>query len=244
MPGPDFTIPPEYYGYYVISAIVLATVWCFFGFRIFRFVLGVMGFILGAAAAGAIAFEFSEGREMIAIGAAILGGILGAGIMFVLYILGVFVIGAVLGGLVAFSAFTYVGEDPDILITLITAFVVGVVAMFLKRFMIILATSLSGAWIVVTGFTYYLKSGFNPLEPGSVLSMGEDQLYRFLIVWLGLFVAGFTVQYITVPKDYVLLEDEVEEEGSAAAERSNEPQEPTIHPPAGAEPDGEESPLK
>lgn len=241
MPGFDFTIPPEYYGYYVISVIVLATVWCFFGYRIFRFVLGLVGFIVGAGAAGAIGFEFSEGHELIAIGAAILGGILGAGILFVLYILGVFAIGAVLGGLIAFSVFTYINTDPDVLIILASAFVFGVIAMFLKRFMIILATSLTGAFAVVSGFTYFLKSGFNPIDLASYLNMGEDQLYRFLLVLLALAVAGFVVQYISTPKDYVLLEDEVEDSTKPPVD---DPKEPKVHAQAEPASDAEESPIK
>lgn len=211
MPEFDFSIPSEYYSYYVMSGIVLAAVWCFFGYKIFRFVLGILGFIVGALAAGAIGYEFSEGNEMIAIASAIVGGILGAGVMFVLYLLGVFVIGAVLGALIALSVLTFLGREPEYLTIIITAAVTGAIALFIKRFMIILATSFTGAWAVVTGFTFFVKDKFDPLDPKSVFSMGEDPVYRFLMVWFGLSVAGFTVQYITSVKDYKP-EPEAEEE--------------------------------
>lgn len=225
----NFTIPPEYYSYYVISAIIIAAVWCFFGYRVFRFALGIIGFILGAGAAGAIGYEFSEGNELIAIGAAALGGILGAGAMFVLYILGVFAIGAALGALLAVSAYTYLGQEAGFIAIIATAFVAGVIAMFLKRFMIILATSFTGAWAMVSGVTYFIKANFNPLDPTSVFDMGEDQVYRFLIVWFALFVAGFIIQYLNCPKEYILLEDEVEEGEKPAPVMERE--EPLRHSP-------------
>ena len=232
MPELDFPIPPQYYSYYVISGIVLATVWCFFGYRIFRFVLGLLGFILGAVAAGAIGYELSEGREIIAIASAIVGGLLGAGVMFVLYILGVFVIGAVLGALIALSVFAHLKQEPEYLTIIITAAVTGVIAVFIKRFMIILATSFTGAWAVVTGFTYFLKESFDPFEPRSVFSMGEDQVYRFLIVWFGLSVAGFTVQYITSAADYKPESEDEEDESDSESEYKEviELDEPYINP--------------
>lgn len=226
----DFQIPPEYYRYYVMTGIVLAAVWCFFGYRIFRFVLGLLGFILGAVAAGAIGYELSEGRELIAIASAVVGGLLGAGVMFVLYLLGVFLIGAVLGAIIALSVFYYLSQDPEYLTIIITAAVTGIIAVFIKRFMIILATSFTGAWAVVTGFTYFLKDGFDPFEPRSVFSMGEDQIYRFLIVWFGLSVAGFTVQYITSAKDYKPEPEAEEEESESEDKEVIELDEPYIHP--------------
>ena len=219
MPDFNFTIPSQYYPYYVISGIVLASVWCFFGYRIFRFVLGVGGFITGALVAGVIGYEFSEGRELYTIGAAILGGLLGAGLMFGLYLLGVFAIGALMGAFIAYTVFLYMSIEPDTMTLLITAVVTGIVAVFIKRFMIVLATSFTGAWAIVSGFTYFLKSNFNPLEPESVLSFSEDQMYRFLIVWFGIAVAGFTVQYILIPKDY---ESEDEYEGTDGEDNEKE----------------------
>ncbi len=197
MPDIDFTIPLEYYGYFISAGIAFGVVWCFFGYRIFRFLLGILGFILGALSAGALGFELSEGREVIAIVAAVVGGLLGAGIMFALYIVGVFIIGAALGVLTAFSATAYLNETPDHAIIIIAAVIGGIVSIILKRFMIILATSLSGAWVVVTGLSYYVKTNFDPFQPDSVFRLGEDEIYRILIVWLALAVSGFAVQYIT-----------------------------------------------
>jgi len=200
MPDIDFSIPSEYYRYYIVSGIALGAFWCFIGYRLFRFLLGLLGFILGAVAGGALGFELSEGREVIAIIAAIAGGLLGAGIMFALYIVGVFIVGAALGALGAVSVMAYLNETPDHTIIIIAAIVGGILAIIFKRFMIILATSLTGAWAVVTGLAYFVKKDFDPFEPDSILELGENEIYRILIVWLALAVAGFTVQYITSAK--------------------------------------------
>ena len=117
--------------------------------------------------------------------------------MFALYIVGVFIIGAALGVLTAFSVMAYLNETPDHSIIIIAAVIGGIVSIILKRFMIILGTSLSGAWVVVTGLSYYVKTNFDPFQHDSVFRLGEDEIYRILIVWLALAVSGFTVQYIT-----------------------------------------------
>jgi len=242
MPELDFTIPPEYYSYYIASGIVLATVWCFFGYKIFRFVLGLSGFIFGAVAAGAVGYELSEGRELIAIASAIVGGLLGAGIMFVLYILGVFFIGAALGVLISLSVFTYLEQDPQYITIIISAIVTGVIALFIKRFMIILATSFTGAWVVVTGFTYFFEENFNPFDPSSVFNFGEAQIYRFLIIWFGLSIAGFTVQYIISAKEYTPEPESIPDETESESDENEiiDLDEPYIPPTSGSPSDREE----
>ncbi len=202
MPEMDFSIPSQYYHQSIAISIALGAIWCFFGYKIFRFVLGLLGFISGALAAGAIGYELSEGREIIAIGAAVVGGLLGAGIMFVLYILGVFVIGALSGALIALAVFSYLNQEPEYITVIVSAFVAGIVAVFIKRFMIILATSLSGAWAVITGFAYFIENNFDPFHPDTILELTENEVYRILIIWFAMSVAGFTIQYITSVKDY------------------------------------------
>ena len=230
MPDIDFSIPQEYYHYYIISGLTLGAFWCFFGYSIFRFTLVLLGFISGAVVGGALGFELSEGSEVIAIGAAIAGGLLGAGNMFALYLLGVFVIGAALGALLSFSSMTYLSQSPDNTITIIAAVVGGVIAVIFKRFMIILATSLTGAWAVVTGLAYFVKNNFDPFKPDSVFELGENEVYRILIVWLAIAVAGFTVQYIISAK-----KEEIDEESEPESE-------PGTHEPETAETPGTDKP--
>ena len=79
------------------AAIVLlvgGVVACFFGYRLFRIVLALFGFILGALAASSI-FGMSDTGPMI--GAAVAGGLVGAAILIGAYFVGVALVGAALG---------------------------------------------------------------------------------------------------------------------------------------------------
>ena len=67
---------------------------CFFGYRLFRTVLAVFGFILGALAASSV-WGVSDTWPMLA--AAAVGGLIGAGVMFAAYFVGVALVGAALG---------------------------------------------------------------------------------------------------------------------------------------------------
>src|SRR5688500_15555742 len=83
------------------AAVVLllgGIVACFFGYRLFRIVLAIFGFIVGALVASSI-FGASDTGPMIA--AAIVGGLAGAGILIAAYFVGVAIVGAVLGALIA-----------------------------------------------------------------------------------------------------------------------------------------------
>src|SRR5690242_19396738 len=71
---------------------------CFFGYRLFRVVLALFGFILGALAASSIMAASNESAMLIA---AAVGGVIGAGILYAAYFIGVTLVGAGLGALVA-----------------------------------------------------------------------------------------------------------------------------------------------
>ena len=82
---------------------------CFFGYRLFRVVLAISGFILGALLASSI-FGMSDTGPMII--AALIGGLVGAGILFAAYFVGVALIGAALGAVVANVVMAAGDRDP------------------------------------------------------------------------------------------------------------------------------------
>src|SRR5262245_38245709 len=98
--------------YQVPAAIVLLVggiLSCFFGYRLFRTVLAIFGFIIGALAASSI-FGVSDTGPMII--AAVVGGLLGALLLLGAYFVGVALVGAGLGALVANMAFSVGDRDP------------------------------------------------------------------------------------------------------------------------------------
>src|SRR5690242_2568483 len=83
---------------------------CFAGYRLFKIVLGIYGFILGAMLASSM-MGASNTAGMIA--AALVGGIAGALLLMFAYFIGIALVGAGLGALVAQVGWGYVGTgDP------------------------------------------------------------------------------------------------------------------------------------
>jgi hypothetical protein len=137
--------------YQIPAAIVLligGVVACFFGYRLFRIVLAIFGFILGSLLASSI-FGASDTGPMVA--AAIVGGLLGAGVLIAAYFVGVAIVGAGLGALIANLAFTAGDRDPHFLVVMFAAVIGAVGAIYLQRYFIIVGTGFGGAWTLIVG---------------------------------------------------------------------------------------------
>ncbi len=184
------------FDYYMAAAAAIGLIECFFGYRILSFLLGVIGFVVGAVIGGSLGFEFSSGSEIISIIAGIVGGCVGAFVMYLLYLLGVFVIGAALGFMVVSFIFGFMNENPVFWIVIASSALGGILAVIFQRPMIIIATSFGGSYAAVTGISYLLTKNFNPLEPVFLNTLSEDKLYRMAIIWFALGVFGFVVQYM------------------------------------------------
>ncbi|MBA2260780.1 MAG: DUF4203 domain-containing protein [Acidobacteria bacterium] len=121
---------------------------CFAGYRIFRIVLGIYGFIGGALLASNIV---GTDHTMWMIGAAVLGGAIGALILIAAYFIGVALIGAGLGAVIANLVWATVGGEPHIAVVIILAILGALAALALQRYVIIVATAYGGAQTVVVG---------------------------------------------------------------------------------------------
>jgi hypothetical protein len=121
---------------------------CFFGYRLFKVVLAVFGFIIGALAASSV-FGASNTTPMVI--AAIVGGIAGASLLLAAYFVGVALVGAGLGALVVNLIWTQVEGDPHPAVVILFCIAGAVVATWLQRYVIILATSFGGAWTMLVG---------------------------------------------------------------------------------------------
>ena len=137
--------------YQLPAAIVLLVggiVACFFGYRLFRIVLAIFGFILGALAASSI-FGVSDTGPMII--AALIGGLVGAGILIAAYFVGVALIGAGLGAAAANIFFATSDRDPHFLAVVFMSIAGATAAMYLQRYFIIVGTGFGGAWTMIVG---------------------------------------------------------------------------------------------
>jgi len=141
-------LPASYQLPAAIVLVVGGVVACFFGYRLFRIVLAIFGFILGALAASSI-FGVSDTGPMII--AAAVGGLLGAGILIAAYFVGVALIGAGLGAVAANLLFAAGDRDPHFLAVVFMAVAGAAASMYLQRYFIIVGTGFGGAWTMIVG---------------------------------------------------------------------------------------------
>jgi hypothetical protein len=141
-------LPAEYQLPAAIVLLVGGIVACFFGYRLFRIVLAIFGFIIGALVASSL-FGTSDTGPMVA--AAVVGGLMGAAVLFAAYFLGVAMVGAGLGALVANLLLAAGEREPHFLVIVFAAIAGAVGAIYLQRYVIIVGTSFGGAWTLIVG---------------------------------------------------------------------------------------------
>ena len=121
---------------------------CFAGYRLFRIVLAIYGFILGAlVASAAMGTEHTAWMILAALG----GGILGAAILVAAYFVGVALLGAGVGALAASMIWASFGREPHAFVVIVFAIAGALGALALQRYVIIGATAFGGAWTLIVG---------------------------------------------------------------------------------------------
>ena len=133
---------------------------CFAGYRLFKFVLGLFGFITGVLAATSF-FGPANTTPMLLV--ALLGGVIGAGVLLAAYFVGVALVGAGLGALLVNVIWTQIEGDPHPAIVILFSVAGAVVATWLQRYVIILGTAFAGSWTMVIGGLAFMGDG-GPLK--------------------------------------------------------------------------------
>ena len=180
----------------VAVAIAAGTLYCFLGYRMLRFVIGLTGFTLAGAVAAALAGWATEGNVLAMVAAGILGGMAGSFALFLLYNVGVFCLG-VLGG--ALIAHTVLGVRPDAWVTSAifgAGIFGGLTALFLERLVMTVATATIGAWLMVYGLAFFVLGSSYFQQPQTPFTE-TDVRYALLVGWTVLAGAGTVVQYVT-----------------------------------------------
>ena len=121
---------------------------CFFGYRLFRTVLAIFGFILGALAASSLFGVSDTGLMLIA---AVVGGLVGAFVLIAAYFVGVALVGAGLGAVIANLVFSAGDRDPSVFMVILFSVAGAVGATYLQRYFIIVGTAFGGAWTMIVG---------------------------------------------------------------------------------------------
>jgi hypothetical protein len=190
-------VPPLYETPASILLLLGGLVACFAGYRLFRTVLALFGFLGGAVAASA-AFSGTTGLTTALVMLA--GGLLGAAVLTAAYFFGVALLGAGLGAVVAHLVVTGGDREPTVL--LIVLFSVGgaLLTMALQRYVVIVGTAFAGAWAVVASA---LAMAGHPAGVGTAALGGMWAIFPFdplpgqrwvSVAWLVLALAGLVVQ--------------------------------------------------
>lgn len=150
-----------------LVAIVAGSFFCIYGYTLFRFVLAAFGFLTGYS----LAMGLTESQpEFIRLIIGVVAGGLGAGLLYYLYSVSMYIAGAILGFVVSLlltSLLLVMRVDNAVLSIILVLVGLGLGAWFgrnLGELIIILATSAMGAYVIVYGFVLFFSDSFG-VEP-------------------------------------------------------------------------------
>ena len=131
-----------------VLLVVGGAVACFAGYRFFRIVLGLYGFVLGALLATTIA---GAGSTSSLVMWAVVGGLAGALALNLAYFFGVVLVGAAVGAMAVTLLWSRSTDDPHVLIVVAFAVVGALAAVWLQRYVVVIGTAFGGAWTLLVG---------------------------------------------------------------------------------------------
>ena len=177
---------------------------CFAGYRVFRVVLGIYGFILGALLASSF---MGTDQKMWMVLAAVGGGLVGALVLIGAYFIGVALIGGAFGALVANVLWGAAGSEPHVFMVIVFSIAGALGALALQRYVIIVSTAFGGAWTTIVGVLALSgdRAAVNATARNDVwLAYPMSPLpgqHWILIVWLALGLAGVIGQLAITAKN-------------------------------------------
>jgi hypothetical protein len=186
----------ELYPWLTVAVLAWGLLDCFFGYRIFKLTIVVLGGCAGAifGHAAGIALEAGSAGE---IGGLIVGVLLGAGLAFFLYLAGVALVGFLFGltlGILLLANWHH-------MVALFGGCAIGIVAGYLavklQRVVLILATALLGAFrALVAGAFFVTKVDwyFYLQQPGQIPALVDNTPW-LMPATLGLAAIGALAQF-------------------------------------------------
>jgi hypothetical protein len=144
----------DLYPWISAGAITWGVLDVFFGYRIFKITLAVVGGLLGLAAAHAAGLALHLGPDT-ATAVMVVGALLGAGLAFLLYIAAVFVAGFGFGATLGMLLLSHYHHMVALLAGVVLGIVGGFLAVKVQRILIILSTALLGSFRAVLALSYF-----------------------------------------------------------------------------------------
>ena len=173
---------------------------CFAGYRLFRFVLGLYGFLAGAVVASSMA---DPGNTFVLIVTILVGGVVGAVVMVLAYFIGVGLIGAGLAAMLLNLGWRAVGGEPPTLVVVIVCVIGAVLALQAVRYVVVCGTAIAGSWTFIVGALALMgdsKALVAASAPNVWVVYPMDLLppnWWVMIGWITLAISGIVVQLKT-----------------------------------------------
>ena len=121
---------------------------CFLGYRLFRVVLGIYGFALGALLATSVLAPTETTTTLFV---AIAGGLAGALVLIGAYFVGVAFAGAALAALLVHVAWSQFSAEPHPIAVIAGCIAGALLSLALQRYVIVFGTAFGGAWTLLVG---------------------------------------------------------------------------------------------
>jgi len=173
----------------LLLVAALGAVYCFVGYRALRLILALLGFLLAGPVAALIVGVISGGHGPAAGIAFLIGGFCGAMALAFLYKSGIFLLGMLGGAALAASVMPEPGELWHIGAVLGAGIVGGLLAVWVERPALRVATAALGA-LLMTHAAHALYAGGDLDTPSRIASQPV-----LLAVWAVLAVMGLMVQF-------------------------------------------------
>jgi uncharacterized protein DUF4203 len=193
-------LPARYAAPAALVLTVGGLISCFAGYRLFRVVLGLYGFFLGAMLTTS---TMGTSNMWYLVLAAVVGGLIGALLMVAAYFIGVGLIGAGLAALALNALWRVVGGgDPPTLVLVLVCVLGALAALSVVRYVVVFGTAIAGAWTTIVGVLALTGRGAIPGVGASdvwvLYPLGPAPgRWWVLVIWFALTLAGVIVQLST-----------------------------------------------
>jgi hypothetical protein len=178
-----------------VVVLIIGLIALFSGYRAFKALLAIAGFVTGAILTWAIARPMLEETGFLLYLLTLVGGLVCAIALVAFYFIGVFVAGAALGSLLGGMLAPNLNLEPALPV-IIGAIVLGVVALLLQRFLIILSTAFGGAWLALSAGFFLLGLGGYHFLIRSPAELAHGRWSdAFMIGWVLLGLVGLAAQF-------------------------------------------------
>ena len=176
--------------------IIWGLVDCFFGYRVFKFTVALLGAAIGAILAYHLFAEILGLAGVVKWIGFGLGALVGGILAFGLYLVGIFFLGFTLGFTLVPGLWHAADKGMLLVVGAVAGVVCGIVAMMIQKLLVAAGTAWTGAILVLLGGAFFIEGldwsryAASPQEIGVLLS---DRPWM-LIVFLVLGAAGFLAQ--------------------------------------------------